>query len=115
MLKDMKAYAHVKPGQKGAVRLKEKYGDALLCVRYRFDEIRQVKIKTVELIVDEKPLLMPRFRDEDMVPVSVAFDEVELRQQLRRMKGRWDAEIKMWFVRYGLIRGTELESRIMAR
>ena len=48
-------------------------------MRYRFDEIRQVKIKTVELIVNEKPLLMPRFRDEDMVPVSVAFDEVELR------------------------------------
>lgn len=97
------------------MRLKEKYGDALLCVRYRFDEIRQVKVKTVELIVDEKPLLMPRFSNEEMVPVAVAYDEVELRQQLRRMKGRWEPEIKMWFVRYGLIRGTELEERIMAR
>lgn len=87
MLKDMKAHAHLKPGQKGTVRLKEKYGDALLCVRYRFDEIRQVKVKTVELIVDEKPQLMPRFRDEEMVPFAVAYDEVELRQQLRRMKG----------------------------
>jgi len=87
----------------------------LLCVRYRFDKIRQVKVKTVELIIDEKPLLMPHFRDEDMVPVSVAYEEVELRQQLRRMKGRWDAEIKMWSVRYGLIHGTELEPRIMAR
>lgn len=114
MLKDMKAYAHLKPGQKGTVRLQEKYGDALLCVRYRFDENRQVKVKTVELIVDEKPLVKPRFRDEEMVPVSVAFDEVELRQQLRRMRGRWGGEMKMWYVRYGLIRGTELESRIMA-
>ncbi len=115
MLRDMKAYAHLKPGQKGTVRLQEKYGDALLCVRYRFDELRQVKIKTVELIVDEKPLVKPRFSDEEMVPVSVFYDEEELRQQLRRVRARWDGEIKMWFVRYGLIRGTELESRIMAR
>lgn len=111
----MKAYAHLKPGQKGTVRLKEKYGEALLCVRYRFDEIRQVKVKTVELIVDEKPLVMPRFRNEEMVPVSVAFDEVELREQLRTMRARWDGQIKVWFVRYGLVRGTELESRIAAR
>jgi hypothetical protein len=115
MLKDMKAYAHLKPGQKGTVRLQEKYGSALLCVRYRYDEIRGVKLKTVELIVDEKPSLMPRFRDEDMVPVSVAYDEVELREQLRKMRARWDAQIKVWFVRYGLVRGTELESRIVAR
>lgn len=115
MLKDMKAYAHLKPGQKGTKRLQEKYGDTLLCVRYRFDEIRQVKIKTVELIVDEKPLVMPRFRDEEMVPVAVAYDEVELREQLRRMRARWDKQIKMWFAPYGLVRGTELESRIMAR
>ena len=37
MLKDMKSYAHLKPGQKGTMRLVEKYGKALLCVRYRYD------------------------------------------------------------------------------
>jgi len=88
MLKDMKTYAHLKPGQKGTMRLQEKYGDALLCVRYRFDEIRQVKLKTVELIVDEKPLVMPRFKDDDIIPVSVAYDEVELREQLRKIQRR---------------------------
>ena len=29
------------------MRLQEKYGDSLLCVRYRFDEIRQVKCHTI--------------------------------------------------------------------
>ena len=48
MLKDMKSYAHLKPGQKGTMRLVEKYGKALLCVRYRYDEVRDVKLKTVE-------------------------------------------------------------------
>jgi hypothetical protein len=53
MIKEMKAYAHLKPGQKGTMRLQQKYGDTLLCVRYRYDEIREVKLKTVEIIVDE--------------------------------------------------------------
>jgi len=63
----------------------------------------------------ERPLVMPRFKDEDMVPVSVAYDEVELRELLHRMRARWDGQIKVWFVRYGLVRGTVLESRIAAR
>ena len=56
MLKDMKSYAHLKPGQKGTMRLVKEYGKALLCVRYRYDEARNVKLKTVEIIVDEKPM-----------------------------------------------------------
>lgn len=115
MLKDMKAYAHLKPGQNGTLRLQKKYGDALLCVRYRYDEVRRVKLKTVELIVDETPLDMPRFQNDDIVPVSVGYEEVDLREQLRKMRARWDSRMKMWYVPYGLIRGTELESRIMAR
>ena len=62
MLKEMKAYAHLKPGQDGTKRLVDQYGDKLLCVRYRYDEIRGVKLKTVEIIVDEKPLQTPGSR-----------------------------------------------------
>jgi hypothetical protein len=114
MLKEMKTYAHLKPGQKGTMRLQEKYGDALLCVRYCYDEIRGVKLKTVEIIVDEKPLRTPRYKDNDVVPVAVAFEETELRQQLRNIRARWDPQVKVWFVPYGLIRGTPLETRIAA-
>lgn len=114
MLKDMKAYSHLKPGQKGTKRLLEKYGPALLCVRYRFDEKRRMRLKTVEIVVEERPVDSPRFRDEDIVPVTVAFDETDLRGLLRKMRARWEPELKVWFVRYGLIRGTALESRIAA-
>lgn len=72
MLKDMKSYSHLKPGQKGTLRLMEKFGTALLCVRYRYDEKRGVQLKTVEIVVEEKPLLSPRFKDGDVVPVLVA-------------------------------------------
>lgn len=112
MLGDMKAYAHLKPGQDGTKRLVEEYGDKLLCVRYRFDETRGIKIKTVELIVDERPLTKPRFRDDDLVPVHVAYDEKELRAQLRALRARWDGERKLWYVRYGLIKETPLVERL---
>jgi hypothetical protein len=38
----------------------EKYGDALVCVRYRYDEASRTRIKTVELIVDKKELTPSR-------------------------------------------------------
>ena len=43
----------LKPGQRGTKRLGKQYGDRLLCVRYRYDEKRRKRLKTVELIVDE--------------------------------------------------------------
>ncbi len=106
MFKEMKTYAHLKPGQRGTLRLVEIYGEKLLCVRYRYDEIRGVKLKTVEIVVDEKPLRHPRFNDDDMVPIAVAFDETELRELLKRIRARWEPQIKMWFAPYRLIRGT---------
>ena len=114
MFKEMKTYAHLKPGQKGTRRLVETYGEKLLCVRYRYDEKRGVKVKTVEIIVDEKPLRHPRYNDDDVVPISVAFDETELRDALKKIRARWEPQIKMWFAPYRLIRGTPLEAKIAA-
>jgi hypothetical protein len=115
MLKDMKSYAHLKPGQKGTRRLVEKYGKSLLCVRYRYDEIRGVRLKTVEIVVEEKAFKPSfRYRDEDVVPVIVAYTEKALRDKLKAAGGRWDPEEKLWRVRYGSIRGDAgLVERIM--
>lgn len=115
MLKDMKSYNHLKPGQKGTRRLVEQYGESLVCVRYRYDVKRGVRLKTVEIIVEEKPDRSPRFKGGDIVPVSVSFEEMELREQLRALHARWDSQQKLWFVSYGLIQGTPLEERIAAK
>ncbi len=82
MLKDMKTHTHLKPGQKGTRKLVEKYGASLLCVRYRYDEIRGVRLKTVEIIVEEKAGKLPlRYRDENTVSVIVAYTEKALRDR----------------------------------
>jgi len=109
----MKSRLNLKPIQKGTKKLVEQYGTSLLYVRYRYDENRGVRLKTVEIVVEEKPW-KPVFPllDEDIVPLQVAYNEKALREQLKIMGGRWDPEAKLWHVSYGAIRGTELEERI---
>ncbi len=116
MFKNMKTDTHLKPGQKGTKQLVEKYGDLLLCVRYRKDTARKVRLKTVEIVVEEKewkPASL-QYRDEDIVPVIVSFSEKTLRDMLKAAGGKWDPDEKVWHVPYGSIRGnTELEMRIL--
>jgi len=50
----MKIKRKLKPGQPGTKKLVEKFGDDLICVRYRYDSAKKTRYKTVELIVDEK-------------------------------------------------------------
>lgn len=115
MLKDMKSHCHLKPGQKGTKRLVEQYGESLLCVRYRYDKSRGVRLKTVEIIVEEKTWQSPfGFKDGDIAPIKVAFEETELRAKLQKMRAKWDPNEKVWLAPYRLIRGTELENRIPA-
>jgi hypothetical protein len=48
----MKTRLILRPGQHGTKRLVEKYGDSLLCVRFKYDTEKQQRLKTVELIVE---------------------------------------------------------------
>jgi len=114
MLKDVKTCNNLQPGRKGTKRLLEKYGDSLLCVRYRYDARRGVRLKTVELIVEEKALQVPLpFHDEDIVDILVRYSEKSLREMLKAAGGKWDPGSKLWHVSYGAIRGTELTDRIL--
>jgi hypothetical protein len=115
MLKHMKAHKHLKPGENGTLRLVERFGDALLCVRYRYDAVRDIRIKTAEIIVDERPGKgVPRIRETDTVLVQVPFTMKVLRERLKGVGARWDPVQKLWRVRWGLIRGDkELMERVV--
>lgn len=105
----------LKPGQKGTKALLEKYGSDLVCVRYRYDEASRTRIKTVELIEEKKelPARQPRFADEALVPIRIAYGELDLGKMARRFGGKWDPDGKVWYIRYGNIKGTELESHMI--
>jgi hypothetical protein len=105
----------LKPGQKGTKKLAAEYGDALVCVRYRYDEKSSMRFKTVELIVEYRPWTAPapKFADADLVPVYIGFTDTESREIAKAAKGRWDPDQKLWLIRYGRIKGTDLEKHIL--
>ena len=42
----------LRPGARGTRHLVQKYGNKLICVRYRYDREKKQRVKTVELIED---------------------------------------------------------------
>ena len=105
----------LKPGQKGTKSLVAEYGDALVCVRYRYDSRTRTRHKTVELIVESKPWspACPRFSDSEFVPVRIHYQDTGLREQAKAAHGKWDPDRKVWLIPYGKLKGTELEKLII--
>lgn len=68
----MRTRLKLKPGQRGTKKLQAIYGDRLVCVRYRYDTEQGRRLKTIELIVEEKEWL-PRDRCES---TEAGFDQV---------------------------------------
>lgn len=94
------------PGQKGTKSLVAKYGDALFCVRYRYDEKSRTRFKTVELIVEKTPWVP---LNERSVPVRIQYGDTALREKAKAAGGKWNPKEKVWYLEYGKIKGTELE------
>lgn len=111
----MKTRLKLNPGQKGTKALVDIYGDTLVCVRYRYDEASRTRIKTVEIIVEKTDWTppQPKFSDDTLVPVQIAFAENELKNSAKAAGGRWNPEKRVWFIAYGKIKGTELEKHIV--
>ena len=105
----------LKPGQKGTKKLLAEHGDALVCVRYRYDEGSSTRVKTVELIVEKTTWKPPvkKFNENDLVPVRIGFAEKELIAAAKTTKGRWNPDERLWFIRYGNIKGAPLEKHIV--
>ncbi len=100
----------IQPGEMGSKQLHQKYGERLVCVRYRNDPHRQKRYTTVELIVAEKPIIAPR--RAMMSWVKVNFDEVELRALIKAAGGRGLPEEKVWELDYESARKLKLKRRI---
>lgn len=104
----------LKPGHRGTKRLTEKYGDALVCVRFRYDAVTRQRLKTVELIIERTDWEPPpeKLLVDTIVALRIEGYETELRKKVKSAAGKWNPEKRLWFVRYGDIAGTELEKHI---
>ncbi len=110
----MKTRLILKPGQRGTKRLAEKYGNTLLCVRFRYDAASGQRLKTVELIVERTKWTppVPQYTADTLVPVRIEAFDMPMRSRVKAAGGRWNPEKRLWYVKYGKITGTELEKHI---
>ena len=96
------------PTAPGAKRLASRYGDALVCVRYREDIAGHRRLTTVELVVDERPIPI-----SPPSCVRIAYEEAELRSQVKAAGGIWDRKQQVWRVPKAAIRKLKLEHRVV--
>jgi len=104
----------LKPGQKGTKKLVKRYGDKLVCVRYRYDAQRKKRYKTVELIEEEVDWEIKSPLDvKTIVRLKVEWGETEIGRQVKRAGGVWDAQRKVWELEYGEVERLGLVDRIV--
>ena len=99
----MRTRLSLKPSQPGTKSLLARYGERLVCVRYRYDAESGKRFKTAELIVAEadwRPA-NTRLTENAIVSVRVRWDETELRRRVKLAGGRWDPVGRVWRLRHG--------------
>lgn len=96
-----------KPGEPGTRKLVNKYGERLVCIRYRHDPRTHKRYKTVELIIAEEDWLPPQTESRDetpeppgpttpMVAVRIHHTEKDLQRQIKAIGGNRDAGRRLW-------------------
>jgi hypothetical protein len=107
------------PGQNGTKKLLARYGERLVCVRYRYDPARKVRHKTVELIVETIVWAPnprnPRREPEDMVAVRIGFSETALRERIKAAGPIWRPRQKLWEVDWKTVRDLGLHARVVVQ
>jgi hypothetical protein len=96
------------PVQPGAIKLARRYGDALLCVRYRRDAQGLNRYTTVELIVDCTPI--DRRRDERPVAVRIGWNQRTLRAAALAQGATWDPKQGLWHMPHRVAKALGLDT-----
>ncbi|HLF25609.1 MAG TPA: hypothetical protein VJG32_04685 [Anaerolineae bacterium] len=86
-----------------------------MCVRYRYDEKKKKRYKTIELVIEETdwaPKVDP-LKGATLVRIRVEWEETALRQRVKDAGGRWNPDEKVWELRYDKSVALGLKKRIL--
>jgi len=106
----MKIRRILKPGAPGTKALLTKFGDRLVCVRYRYDEKQKRRYKTVEIILDEDDWNPPKKKSE-IIGLKIDIDETDLQKQVKNVGGKWNRKQKVWEISIQKARALNLLDR----
>jgi hypothetical protein len=112
----------LRSGQKGKKRLAKKYGDRLVCVRYKCDEQTGRRFTTVELIEEEKDRQLHSQAAKPQAPaplprqlgIRVEYWETDVREAVKAAGGIWRPRQRLWELRYEDVVALGFESRVVA-
>ncbi len=104
------------PSQDGTKKFLSRYGERLVCVRYRDDAEGQRKITTVEIVMEERPWhpAPKRIPDDTLLSLRVEYGEVEIGKAVRAAGGEWYPDQKVWKLPHKAIAALGLTDRIIS-
>lgn len=113
----MKTEKILKPGQPGTKKWTEKFGKDLICIRYRIDRTANRRLKTAEIIIDEKPAVKIRSRipSNKLMELRINYNDTYLRRIVKSAGGRWEPIKKVWLLPYGNIINLGLEKKMLQK
>lgn len=94
-LSDTRIIKKLQPDQAGAKKLSQRYGQALICVRYRVDRDQGKRYTTVELLVEQSPLA-DKPKASSHVHLRIAHTNKVQRQVLISSGAEWNSQAKTW-------------------
>ena len=99
----------MQPDARGAMKLARKYGQTLLCVRYRLSPDGKQRMTTVELEFERVPV---QKKVNPAVSVKIYASEKELAAKAKA-KGAWfNGETRLWQMRQNDARALGLSERV---
>ena len=78
---------------KGAVKLAQKYGESLVCVRYRISPDGNERITTIELEIDKTPV---NKKANPLVTLKIYSSETDLISIAKAKGARYNAKTRLW-------------------
>ena len=91
-LRVAKTYA---PEQNGAKRFAKRYGEQLVCVRHRLNEVGTIRHTTVELLVETTPVAS---RSRSLVALRISPTDKATRTLLLACGAQWQPKTKYWLL-----------------
>jgi len=103
------------PGQPGTNKYLEKFGENLICVRYRYDSKGKRKVKTVELVIEDEPwqYTPKKTAQNKILNLHIDYDETYFRKLVKAAGGRWNPQKRSWQLAYKDIIELGLTDRII--
>jgi hypothetical protein len=83
----------LRPGQAGTRKLLRRYGEALVCVRYREDPAGRARRISIELTIEELPI------QRQVIWASIPMSRADLRSAAMEMGAVWDSTRRRWRMR----------------